>query len=265
MRSTGALGMSVGTSLAFESDAASLIRNSDTVLLNLMTLIRNAYDAYETKEEKDQLTSDQLVEAVTSDLKILAKWMEEARKSKPVELVVYYPTYTGLKTRFRHADLKLPTTKNQIRYDTLSKETAKKLYTKYEKLLSKTDVGMPEFKGRGIVLTHHVVDLAVSNSVGRLILLESYTGKTKPFTQWYTKLTGGEDLFYMPFNRFTIQIFGDRSTNFMSSSTGIKELVKKLALDNKWTSATTLGRIRSHINNLPQGVDRAGLQLMLNG
>lgn len=264
MRSTGTLGMSVGTSLALEQgDAASQIRMSDVALFNLMTLIRNAHDAYESKEEKEALTADQLAEDVVSDLKVLSQWMEQARKAKPIQMIVYYPTYFSLPFRFPKADLKEIKGKNQERYDRLSKDTAKKLYAKYDKLIQKTDVGMPAFKGRGIVLTHHVVDLVMVENVARLMLMESYTGKVKPYTQWYTKLTGGDQLFFMPFNKLTIQIFGDRSTNFKSSSLKIKELVKKLALDFGWTSATTLGRMRGNINSLPAGADRTGLLMML--
>jgi len=264
MRSTGALGMSLGTSMAIEqSDAASQIRMSDVALFNIYTLIRNAHDAYETKEEKEKLTADQLVEDVVADLKIMGAWMEKARQTKPIQMIVYYPTYFSLKLRFPLASLKEPKTDNQKRYDKVSKGAAQKLYDKYEKLIQKTDIGMPAFKGKGIVLTHHVVDLVMVDAVARLTLLESYTGKLKPFTQWYTKLTGGEELFYMPFNKLTIQVFGDKSTDFFSSSQGIKALVKKLALDNGWTSATTMSRVRSNIGSLPQGVDKAGLLKML--
>lgn len=263
MRSTGSLGMSIGTSLAFEGDAASIIRSSDTVLFNLLTLIRNAYDAYENKEEKEAVTKDQLVEDVVNDLKILSKWMEQARATKPLKMVVYYPTYTTIKFRFPKAELKEAKTATQKHYATLSESVAKKVYDQYEKLLVKTDMGMPQFAGRGIVLTHHVVDLVMTESIARLNLLESYTGKVKPFTQWYTKLTGGKELFYMPFNRLTIQVFGDKATDFLSSSQGIKNLVKKLAQDFGWTSATSMSRVRSNIASLPHGVDKAGLQLLL--
>lgn len=264
MRTTGTLGMSFGTSNAIENgEAASQIRMSDVAMFNIYTLIRNAHDAYETKEEKEKLTADQLVDDVIADLKILGRWMEEARKTKPIQMIVYYPSYFSLKIRFPLADLKEPKGANQERFDKLSKSAAKKLFSQYEKLIQKTDVGMPAFKGKGIVLTHHVVDLVMVDAVARLTLLESYTGKLKPFTQWYTKLTGGEDLYYMPFNKLTIQVFGDRSTDFRSSSAGIKALVKKLALDNGWTSATTMSRVRSNISSLPPGVDKAGLLKML--
>lgn len=263
-RVIGALGMSIGTSAAIEqNDAASQIRLSDVVLFNLLTLIRNAHDAYETKEEKEKLTADQVFKDVIEDLKSLAKWMEVARKTKPIEMIVYYPSYTTLGLRFPLADLKKPKTELQIKYDTLSKEVAKKIYSKYEKIIKKTDVGMPTFKGKGIVLTHHVVDLVMVDAIARLTLLESYTGKLKPYTLWNTKLTGGDELFYMPFNKLTIQVFGDKSTNFKSSSAAIKDLVKELAKLHSWTSATTMSRVRANINSLPQGVNKAGLLKML--
>lgn len=264
MRAIGTLGMSIGTSSGIElGDAGANIRNSDVVLFNLFTLIRNAYDAYEDKEEKATITSEQLIKDVIEDLKILSRWMETARKSKPIQMVVYYPTYFSLKFKFPLAELKEPKTDIQKAYDELSKRTAKELYKQFDKLVQKTDVGMPSFKGKGIVLTHHVVDLAVFENPARLTLLESYTGKLKPYTQWYTKLTGGDELHYMPFNKLTIQVFGDRSTNFRSSSVKIKNLVKGIAMENKWTSATTVSRVRNTINFMDNSLDKTGLLKML--
>lgn len=266
MRSIGALGMSIGTSLAIEQpEAAAQIRGSDVILFNLLTLIRNAHDAYETKDERLGLKPEQLMEDVVNDLKMLSRWLEEVRKTKPLQLVVYYPSYFSLKFRFPLADLKKDEkpTELQKKYTTLSEKTADLIYGKYKKLIERTDVGMPSFKGRGIAMTHRVVDLAVHDHVARLTLMESYTGKLKPYTQWYTKLTGGKELFFLPFNKLTIQVFGDKSTDFMSSSKGIKEIVKKLAKEFNWTPATTVSRCRVNINMLPDGIDKTALLKML--
>jgi len=268
MRSTGTLGMSVGTSLAFEGEAANSIRSADTVMFNLLTLIRNAHQSYETSDT-ERFDAKQIAEDVSSDLRLLGEWMEKARQNKPIQMVVYYPDYSALKSDFPKADLvdhsetSKDATPKQKAYYKLAKDVAKKLVTQYGKLIVETKAKLPSFNGKGIVLTHHVVDLTTASGIGRLWLLESHTGSLKPFTLWYTKLTGGNELHYIPFNRLTIQIFGDKSTNFKASSHGIRELVKKLAQDNHWTSATTLGRIRGTINSLPQGVDKAGLLLML--
>lgn len=264
MRTVGTLGMSIGTSSGIElGDAGASIRNSDVVLFNIFTLIRNAYDAYEDKEEKAAVKSDQLIKDVIEDLKLISRWMEDARKNKPISMIVYYPTYFSLGFKFPLAEIKKPKTALQIEYDELTKLTAKELYKQFDKLIQKTDVGMPAFKGKGIVLTHHVVDLAVYEYPARLTLLESHTGKLKPYTQWYTKLTGGDELHYMPFNKLTIQVFGDRATNFFSSSMKIKNLVKSIAMENKWTSATTVSRVRNTINSMDNSLDRTGLLKML--
>jgi len=264
MRSLGALGMSIGTSLAIEQpEAAAQIRGSDVIIFNLLTLIRNAHDAYESKEERALLKPEQLMEDVVNDLKMLSRWLEEVRKTKPLQLVVYYPSYLSMKFRFPLADLAKRETENQKKFDKLSDKTAGLIYDKYKKLIERTDVGMPSFKGKGIVLTHRVVDLAVHDHVARLTLMESYTGKLKPYTQWYTKLTGGKELYFLPFNKLTIQIFGDKSTDFASSSKAIKELVKKLAQEFNWTPATTVSRCRININMLPDGIDKAALLKML--
>lgn len=264
MRSIGALGMSIGTSLAIEQpEAAAQIRGSDVILLNLLTLIRNAHDAYETKEEKAALKPEQLMDDVVNDLRELSKWLEEVRKTKPLRLVVYYPYYTSIRFRFPLAEFAKRETENQKKFDKLSAKCAEMIHSKYRKLIELTDVGMPSFQGKGIVMTHRVVDLAVYDHPARLTLMESYTGKLKPYTQWYTKLTGGKELYFLPFNKLTIQIFGDKSTDFASSSKAIKELVKKLAVEFNWTPATTVSRCRVNINMLPDGIDKAALLKML--
>lgn len=262
MRAVGALGMSIGTSRAFEAENSGTIRSVDSVMFNLSTMIRNAHASYET-DDKEKTDAEQLSIDVSSDLRLIGAWLEKARNSKPIQMIVYSSDYSGLKSSFKHGSVWEPKSEKQIAYAKLVKDTLAILEKQYGKLIVHTKASVPTFAGKGIVLTHHVVDLTAVTGVGRLYLLESYTGLIKPFTLWYTKLTGGEELHYMPFNRLTIQIFGDKSTNFKASSHGIKELVKKLAVDNKWTSATTMSRIRGTINNLPDGVDKAGLKLML--
>ena len=254
--------MSVGTSLAFEASGGDFVRTADTVMFNLRTLVRNAQQAYE-KDDKEQSTISQLVKDVESDLMIIGKWLEQNRKGRPISMIVYYPSYRGMGSKFRHANLWKPTTEKQKAYARLIEDVCDNLVEKHKAVIQKTDINLPEFKGRGVIMTHHVVDLTTTPSIGRLFLLESHTGAVKPYTKWYTKLTGGTDLYYIPFNHLTIQIFGDKSTNFKSSSHGIKELVKSLAVTAKWTSATSMSRVRGTIADLPDSVDKAGLMLML--
>lgn len=262
MRTVGALGMSVGTSLAFEGETVPAILASDTILFNLRTLIRNAHQAYE-KDDPDAFKTTQIVADVKDDIVKLAKWINENRGTRPINMVVYAPKYEGLKHKFKKADLWEPKTNKQIAFAKLVDEVSSKLVREYKTLIHETDCQFPTFSGRGVVLTHHTVDLTLSNTVMRLHLLESHTGALKPYTQWYTKLTGGDELFNMPFNRLTIQIFGDRSTNFKSQSLQVKNLVKELAQQAKWTSATSYDRVKATINGMGHSVTKVGLQMML--
>lgn len=262
MRTVGALGMSVGTSLAFEGESVTSILSSDTILFNLRTLIRNAHQAYE-KDDRDAFKVDQIVADVKDDIVKLAKWINENRGTRPINMVVYAPSYDGLKYKFKKAELWEPKTEKQKAFVKLSDDVSAILVREYKTLIHEVNCQFPTFSGQGIVLTHHAVDLTLSNSVMRLYLLESYTAALKPYTQWYTKLTGGEELFNMPFNRLTIQIFGDRSTNFRSQSLQVKNLVKELAQQAKWTSATSYDRVKATINGLGHSPTKVGLQMML--
>lgn len=263
-RATGALGISVGTSSALEAGGLTSLGRTDSIQFNLRTLFRNAQESY-TPEEKEYHDVEQLQKDVEGDITFLAKWIEKHRNGKPVKMVVYYPSYKGLKSKFPHADLKdikKGTERQKAIHDTCIK-VCDAIAKKYEKLIIRTDVGMPAFTGNGIVMTHHPVDLCEVSGIGRLKLLESHTGALKPYTEWNTKLTGGSKLYNIPLNRLTIQIFGDRSVDFMASKPAIRELVKKIAEDNNWTTASSVSRIRSTISNLNQGVDRAGLLMMM--
>lgn len=262
MRALGALGMSIGTSRAFEGEGNRAIKNADTIIFNIFTLIRNAHDAYE-KDDAGMTDPKQLADDVSSDLRLLGEFLEKMRKSRPVHMIVYRSDYTKLTSMFPHGSVWEAKTDKQKAYATLVRKTADLLDKQYGKMIVQTKAAVPDHAGNGVVMTHHVVDLTAVTGVSRLSLLESYTGVVKPFTLWYTKLTGGSELHYMPFNRLTIQVFGDNSTNFKASSRGIKELVKKLAVDHRWTSATTMSRIRGTIASLPESVDKAGLKLML--
>lgn len=258
-RDVGTLGMSAGTSLAFEAEGASAIVSADSLLFNLRTLIRNAYESFSSVTP----TVKQVIASVKDDIVKIGKWVEDHRGTRPISMTIYYPTYKSLARVYNKADLWVPTKDHQLAYAKLVEEVGNALCDQYKGLIKQVDCEFPSFSGRGIVMTHHVVDLTFTTGTTRLYLLESHTGSLKPYTQWYTKLTGGSELFYMPFNHLTIQIFGDRSTNFKSSKIGIKNVLKTIAKDARWTSATSYERVKFTIRNLPAGTDKAGLLMLL--
>lgn len=263
MRELGDLGMSIGTSLAFESQEGQFnLATTDNLYINLRTLVRNAIGAYD-KDDLDRYKVDPVVEAVVSDLKAMGSAMKDIAKMKAVNLVIYYPSYNGLKSKFPKADLWEPTKEKQKAYQSLMEKVVKEIKAKFPNVIKDIDYRIPDFSGKCTVITHHAVDLTTTEGYQRLSLLETHSGIVKPYILWNTKLTGGPELYNIPLNTFTIQIFGDRSTNFKSSSKAIKDLVKNLADVGKWTTASTMSRIRSTVLTHTTGVTQAGLLLLL--
>lgn len=262
MRVVGALSISTGTSAAFEGQQLSSVMSSITsYLINLRTLVRNARCAFDENEGMDV---DRILLAVCDDITKLAEFLNDSYKGKPIEFILYNPSYTGLPRKFPKADLWEPKSEKQKEIANIESKVIKQVCKRLGGLIRQTDCTLPAFSGNGIILSHHTVDLVLNNSQNRLFLLESYTGNIKPYTKWYTKLTGESDqLFNLPLNKLTIQIFGDKSVNFRSMSKAKKELVRSIALKGKWTTATTESRVRSTINSLANAVDREGLLMLL--
>ena len=262
MRTLGSLGMSVGTSLAFEEMPAGGLVRVDSFLVNIRTLVRNAQQAYEVKSSNYN-NVEVIYKDVKKDIELLAKHLNNLRGNSPRTLTLYYTKNEGFKSKYPFAVLWEPTTERQKAFHYVAKQITTKLLKEYKDVITVINVGVPSYMGQGVVLTHHPIDLAECNSIGRLKLLESHTGNLKGYTEWYTKLTGGNDLFYMPLNRLTIQTFGDKSTDFKSQSQGIKDIVKDLAVKKKWTSATSFAKVKSDINSLPYDINKAGLLKMI--
>lgn len=263
MRALGGLNVSVGTSLAFEGDAKKTLAESDAILINLRTIVRNAREAYPA-EDPDGKDSTLVAKSAYEDLTRLADIIQGWMGARPISFDVFLPSYKSLPNLFSKADLWIPTTDQQKKKADIEEGALKVLRSKLKGVIKETDSKLLEFSGNGVIVTHHPVDLVLTKAFSRLKLLESYTGTVKGFTQWYTKLTGGDDLYYMPLNKLTIQIFGDRSVNFRSSTMKTKALLKDIAVKGKWTSATTVDRVRSTINLHASGFDRAALIVLLN-
>lgn len=263
MRALGGLGISSGTSLAFESTLLSNASSGiNSYLINLRTLIRNARGAFQEDSEKNDVQRVTL--GVKDDIEKIAEFINKLHKGKPIEFILYCPSYNGLKSKFPKALLKTPTKEKQKLTAKIEEEVAKKVCEQLGPLIKTTDCQLPTFSGNGVILSHHTVDLVLTNSQTRLWLLESYTGNLKPYTKWYTKLTGkDEELFNLPLNTLTIQIFGDKAVNFLSMDQVKKDLVKEMALKGKWSSATTPSRVRSTIELYAKGADKDGLLLLL--
>src|SRR5690606_15099886 len=71
------------------------------------------------------------------------------------------------------------------------------------------DMDFEQDQRKVLIITHFPVDLLNRYKFSRLVLLETHTGAMKPHTLWYTKLYNGKELNMIPFDRMTVQLFGD--------------------------------------------------------
>lgn len=264
-RTIGMLPISVGTSLAFEPLMAEVKKNNqiDNLMLNVSTIFRNAYQAYDTSV-RGKLTADQLFQDVIQDLGGIYEILSKIGRNPAPNMVAYYCSYAGLPKRFKLAKLWYPESENQKQYAALEKTVLDRLLNELRGHVRLCDHTMPNGIRNSFVLTHHIVDLLVPQGYGEITLLESHTGVLKTKGKWHTKLTGGSKLERIPFNALTLQIFGDNSTHFKANAFKYKSTVIALSEQYKWTPMTTDERVKLCLSSV-QDVDlREQLSQMLN-
>lgn len=266
-RTLSSLPISVGTGLAIESLVQTNLSKYSSILFNIRTIFRNALSAYIYDEKLPSI--DSVAHAMEEDMIGIAEALNGVRYTTHLDLIFYQPSYKGIKSMFPLAKLKIvgesKTTKLQYEIEELRKKVTNRIIDRFEKIIIKNDVRMPDFNGNGLVMTHHPVDLATTMAYSRLKLIESHTGVIKPYSEFYTKLTNGSELMNIPLNKLTIQVFGDRATNFYSLPTKIKEEVKKLADEANWSSASTPSFCTRTIKGMSKGSpDREILLKLIN-
>jgi len=56
---------------------------------------------------------------------------------------------------------------------------------------------------------------------------------------WYTKLTNGKELSHIPFDRMTLQFFGDNGNLFTGFPIKFRRIMLDIAQKNRWHAMTT--------------------------
>lgn len=261
-RTKGTLPISVGTALAIEILPSTPMHRYGALLLNLRTIIRNARQAYDDYTP----TVKELTQAVKEDIIGIAEAIVAMKIKTVLELKFYYPSYLSLPRIFPLAKLKdveKDGNANQKAIYALDKSVAGNILKEFGTAINKTDSIIPSFTQDALIITHHPVDLATTDSYARLHLLESHTAAIKNYTLFYTKLTGSDKFNNIPFNKMTIQIFGDKSTNFYSQSLGVKNEVKQLADIARWSTASTPSLVARSIRSLNDSPEKQILLKML--
>lgn len=265
-REKGEAPISIGTSLAIESlcgfgefpNANPPVYQYEQIWINLRTLFRNCLGAVPTADQVD-LKSTDVGNGVLEDMGILKSTLELKSTGK-IEIIFYYCTYDSFQKEFPKGKWKeLRTSKQQYEHS-LEEGTLKYLLGDTD-MLEMFDVRefntIPNDKGlKAVMLTNYPSDLLSYRNFVKLILLESHTGALKPRSEWFSKLTGGKNFTRIPFNRLTLQVFGDNNLLFSSMSLGIKNRIHEISEKDNWTPVTTYDKIRNSINKIYDPVEK---------
>lgn len=255
-----AVPMSIGTALAFESICGlgefltpqPQIMKHDVVWINIRTLFRNCLGSI-GKDYKNSVRAQDIVHGMVEDCRIIESTLTSQTTGR-VKPVFYFCSFKGLEKEFKYAYWKqVKTNKQKIEQD-LETSTIK-LFLKEENIQPDLDyrhydVKITDSDRRAIILTHYPVDLLWRKKFATLMLLESHTGKLKSKVEWYTKLTNGKKYSRIPFNRLTLQLFGDNNLIFASMLPSLKNKLLEIAEQDKWTPATTDERVSVSLNKI---------------
>jgi hypothetical protein len=254
-REKGQFPLSIGTSLAFEGIFGVLpekkvdpppVSEFPEIWVNTRTLFRNLYGAL-TKEASGAVIPKDFAKAIYEEMLIIQGIVQDKTRGRST-VVFYICTYKSLPGMFKNAIFKEPKTENQKFYATFENKTVDELLILLksigqEGLIVKLDSSISGSFKAALFLTHYPVDLLNATKFPQMALMESHTGTVKKELEWHTKLKGGKDMPRVPFNRMTIQVFGDSGDMFSPYPGDVKTALKDLAEKYKWTSVVTKDRI----------------------
>jgi hypothetical protein len=245
-REVGAIPISIGTSLAIESAFGilpdqetdkPLINDYDAVWINVRTLYRNLIGAIDSTLRGTLFYKD-LVDALSNEMQTIEASFSHITKGR-VSVTFYICSYASVSRRFPYAMHKHPNTPLQKENFTMEQLVVKTLT---ESLPShdyrEFDVDLDGVPKNTLMITHYPIDLLNRYKFKSLSLLETHTGAVKSPGRWYTKLHGGRELVNIPFDRMTLQMFGDNIL-FSPMAIKIRRGILEIADKNKWLSVST--------------------------
>ena len=254
-RAVGQLPVSIATAMAIESLcgigddlvlSAPKVKHGEVLYINLRTLIRNAYGALDNAD-RPLATAENLHSIVADDIKnIVESFKQYLNFSMTVR--VFFPSYKSVDAKCPRAIIRPMNTARQLVYVNLEMGAVTLLRKTLGDYLIECDTKIPESPVNAILLTNYPIDLLSRYRFNNLVLLESHTGAIKSSGEWYSKLyTKG--LVQIPFNRITLQIFGD-SVMFSPMPPAIKAKIIELANKFKWNATTTSARIIENVKSI---------------
>lgn len=269
-RTKGQVPVSIGTSLALEGFVGILedkgvaqqgpvpFTVNDELWINVRTLFRNLEGAIDKGVVASILPGD-FATAIIEEMTIIREWLKTATGNKfnQSNVFFYYCTYKSLGKFYPYAIIKEPATEKQKFYVAMENASLKNVHdilsvglapNQQSSVLKGFDVTIHGNGKTAAVLSHYPIDLLNFVDVKSLTLLESHTGACKTRPHWYTKLKNGGQLPRIPFDRMTIQLFGDSSGVFTPQAKDQRDRIMEIADTYKWTALTTKDRILQSIH-----------------
>jgi len=246
-RTMGQFPISIPTSLAIESAIGILpeaptdapeIGRRDVLMLNVRTLLRNLYNTLEASQ-RPLLEEYTIAEAIAAEIRTIESVIAEHSDGR-CAVATYYCSHIDVGRKFSKALIKPIQTPAQKFYWTIETAVMKYLQEDFKATtpISKYVTDFPDIQGEGLILTHYPIDLLQRYRFSSLALLESHTGSVKQSLMWNTKLQNGKDHPNLPFDRMTLQMFGD-GVVFSPMPIKIRKRVLEVAQKNNWTPAST--------------------------
>ena len=248
-RDVGQIPVSIGTSLAFEGllgihptqpRQPTSNKTIQSVWINIRTLARNLFSAV-ASDKTDNLDYSSSVEVLMDEVRVLPIALQQ--RGFTGQLRFYLASSDGVKWLLPKAKWKDTKGPKQIAMSMFERFVAIELFSRMkENNMDVFEIDAKPKAGEGIValLTHYPHELLWKPQFTRLLLLESHTGKLKTYNTWYSKLNNiSEGEFPMPFNEFTLQVFGDGLLISPQDPIKLRKELKQLSLDKKWTGITS--------------------------
>lgn len=258
-RETGVLPISVGTSMAIEGLRVEGLPPFDYLWINLRTLYRNLLACVETwvRDATDPYTVANIMMEEMEHVRDAVMALTGGR----IQVQWYLSAPETLAKVLPDAIIRAPKTDLQKHMAALSDKAMDTVIKNIG--VNNVMFFRPLLKGPGrtLCLTHVPSDLLSYKSFEELMLLESHTGKIKRYAEFNTKFSNGSELKHMPFNGFTLSIFGDNNVLLYQAPGKIRRAVLEIAAKYDWTPITTREKMRYGIGSMR---DEFGKQSLLN-
>lgn len=253
LRTLGQYPLSIATSLAFEGLSDTLeegkkyptppLHHYQEVWVNVRTLIRNIIGSSD-RETANSVNVDDLSMALVSEIEIIEAMVKELSQGN-VSVHFYYCTYKSIEKLYPKALFRVANTPKQVSYAALENSTISQLMLDKLYAIKGYDTTIsPDKPNRSILLSHYPFDLLCYDKFRILDLIESHTGTIKKKHQWNTKLLNGKSLDRIPFDKMTIQLFGDSGGMIKPYPPDYRQKILEIAEKYQWNSLTTKDRIK---------------------